>query len=58
MKWKIITAYLERTNDALVVSDLKEEDAGIYMCVATSAGVFNIEAVSYVEVSAGGKGKL
>ena len=47
-----------RRNDALVVSDLKEEDAGIYVCVVTSAEVFDIEAVSYVEVSASGKGKL
>ena len=47
-----------RTNDALVVSDLKEEDAGIYVCVATSAGVFDVEAISYVEVPARGKGKL
>ena len=46
-----------RTNDALVVSDLKEEDAGIYMCVATSAGVFDVEAISDVEVLARGKGK-
>ena len=47
-----------RTNDVLVLRDLREEDAGNYICVATSAGVFNIEAVSYVEVSARGKGKL
>ena len=47
-----------RTNDALVLSDLKEEDAGIYVCVATSAGVFDVEAISYVEVLARGKGKL
>ena len=44
-----------RTNDALIISDLKEEDAGIYVCVATSAGVFDVEAVSYVEVPARGK---
>ena len=47
-----------RKNDALVLRDLREEDAGNYICAATSAGVFNIEAVSYVEVSARGKGKL
>ena len=39
-----------RTNDSLVVRDLKEEDAGNYICVATSAGVFNIETISYIEV--------
>ena len=47
-----------RTNDALVVSNLKKEDAGIYACVATSAGVFHVEAISDVEVLARGKGKL
>ena len=38
------------TNEALIIRDLKEEDAGIYVCVATSAGVFHIEAISDVEV--------
>ena len=47
-----------RTNNALVVSDLKKEDAGIYVCVATSAGVFHVEAISDVEVLARGKDKL
>ena len=37
-------------NDALVLIDLKEEDAGNYICVATSAGEFQIETISYVEV--------
>ncbi|KAL9967876.1 hypothetical protein ACROYT_G026176 [Oculina patagonica] len=39
-----------RTNEALIIRDVKEEDAGNYICVATSAGVFDIEAISYVEV--------
>ena len=47
-----------RTNDALVLSDLKEEDTGNYICVATSAGVFDVEAISYVEAFARDKGKL
>ena len=47
-----------RTNNALVVSDLKKEDAGIYVCVATCAGVFTIEAISHVEVLARGQGRL
>ena len=38
-----------RTKDALVIRDLKEVDAGNYICVATSAGVFAIETISYVE---------
>ena len=46
------------TNDALVLTDLKKEDAGIYMCVATSAGVFDIEAISYVEPIIKEKGKF
>ena len=38
------------TNDELIIRDLKEEDAGIYICVATSAEVFHIETISDVEV--------
>ena len=37
-------------DDALVLRDLKEEDARNYICVATSAGVFQIETISDVEV--------
>ena len=37
-------------DDALVLRDLKEEDAGNYIRVATSAGVFHIETISDVEV--------
>ena len=44
-----------RTNDALVIRDLKQEDGGNYVCVATSVGVFDVEAVSAVEVKARGK---
>ena len=47
-----------RTNDALVLRDFKNDDAGIYICVATSAGVFHIETISYVEAYARDKGKL
>ena len=46
-----------RTNEALIISDLQEEDAGNYICMATSAGVFNIETISDVEVRKQ-KGKL
>jgi len=38
-----------RISDALILKDLKEEDDGIYISVATSAGVFDNEAISYVE---------
>ena len=47
------------TNYALILTDLKKEDAGNYICVATSAGVFVIEAISDVLVGpiASGTGK-
>jgi len=44
-----------RTKDGLVLRNLKKEDAGNYICVATSAEVFHIEVISDVEVSARGK---
>ena len=47
----------DRRNDSLLIRDFRVGDAGIYICVATSAGVFNIEAVSYVEFRKP-KGKL
>ncbi len=47
-----------RTNDALVIRDLKEEDAGNYICVATSAGVFDVESISSVQFPARGTGKF
>ena len=45
-----------RTNEALVLRDVKKEDAGNYICVATSAGVFDIETISDLEV--GFRGRL
>ena len=48
------------TNDALILRDMRKEDAGNYVCVATSAGVFDIEAicdVRVVEPRASGTGK-
>ena len=45
------------TNNVLIIRDLKEEDAGNYICVATSAGVFHIETISDVEVLPSGAGK-
>jgi len=44
-----------KTNRALVLRDLKKKDAGNYICVATSAGVFSIETISDVEVLPRGK---
>ena len=49
-----------RANDALTLTGLKKEDAGNYICVATSAGVFSIEAISDARVDeprASGTGK-
>ena len=45
-----------RTNNALILRDMKEDDAGIYICVATSAGMFDIETLTDVQV--GKRGKL
>ena len=48
----------DRTEKALLIRDLREEDAGIYICVATSAGVFPIEAISSIDVELVGIGRL
>ena len=37
-------------NGALVITNLQQSDAGNYICTATSAGVFNVEAVTSIEV--------
>ena len=48
-----------RKNDALIIRDFRVEDAGVYICVATSAGVFDTETISDVEVVKGrGTGKF
>ena len=49
------------TNGSLTIRDMRKEDAGNYICVATSAGVFHIEAISDVRVDeprASGTGKM
>ena len=40
----------QQINGALVIRNVQMEDAGNYICVATSAGVFVIETVSFVEI--------
>ena len=40
----------QQSNGDLVIRGLQESDAGNYICVATSAVVFNIEAVTYIDV--------
>ena len=42
-----------RTNETLIIRDVKQEDAGIYVCVAISAGVFQIETVIVVDTKPG-----
>ena len=43
-----------KTEKALTIRDFREDDVGNYICVATSSGVFHIEAISYVEITARG----
>ena len=40
----------QQSNGQLVIRALQLNDAGNYICVATSAGVFNIETGTYAEV--------
>ena len=40
----------QQINGALFIRDLRLDDTGSYICVATSAGVFRVETVTYVEV--------
>ena len=43
----------QQSNGDLVIRGLQMSDTGNYICAATSAGVFNIEAVTYTEVRTG-----
>ena len=45
-------------NGALVITNLQQSDAGNYICTATSAGVFDVEAVTTLEIQRGGKVNL
>ena len=40
----------QQTNGALVLRNIKRNDAGYYFCVATSAGVFDVETVTHIDV--------
>ena len=44
----------QQINGVLSIRDIRKEDAGNYICVAKSAGVFAVETVTYVEVLARG----
>ena len=43
----------QQSNGQLIIRNLQLNDAGNYICAATSAGVFNIETVTYAEVQRG-----
>ena len=40
----------QQINGALVIRDITNKDAGHYICTATSAGVFDVEALTHIEV--------
>ncbi|KAK2547726.1 Peroxidasin-like protein [Acropora cervicornis] len=41
-------------NGELVITNLQQSDAGSYICTAASAGVFDVEAVTTLEIQKGG----
>ena len=43
----------QQSKGQLVIQGLQLNDAGNYICVATSAGVFDIETVTYIDVRRG-----
>ena len=43
----------QQINGALVITNLQQSDAGNYICTATSASVFNVEAVTFLEMQRG-----
>ena len=44
----------QHINGALVITNLQQSDAGNYICTATSAGVFDVETVTTLEIQKGG----
>ena len=55
ISWKRLRTQLpvgrsQQINGALVIRDTRADDTGNYICAATSAGVFDVETVTYVEV--------
>ena len=44
----------QHINGVLIITNLKQSDAGNYICTATSAGVFNVEDVTALEIQKGG----
>ena len=47
----------QQINGGLFIRNVKKEDAGNYICAATSAGVFDMETVTAVDVLPPAKGK-
>ena len=55
MNWKKQEAQLpvgrsQQINGGLFIRSIKKEDAGIYICAATIAGVFDVETVTTIDV--------
>ena len=55
MNWRrkdaqLPTGRTQQANGVLVIRNTRKEDAGNYICAATSAGFFNVETVSFIEV--------
>ena len=44
----------QQINGTLVITNLQQSDAGNYICTATSASVFDVEAVTFLEMHRGG----
>ena len=44
----------QQINGTLVITNLQQSDAGNYICSATSASVFDVEAVTFLEMHSGG----
>ena len=40
----------QQINGALVIRNITKKDAGHYICIATSAGVFDVETLTHVQV--------
>ena len=46
----------QKINGSLVIRGIRKEDAGNYICIATSAGVFSVETGTYIEVQSPTRG--
>ena len=48
----------QQINGALVTRDITKNDTGYYICAATSARVFDVETLTYVQAYVPPKGQL